>query len=307
MPATTKEKGRTQMNPLAELAKGGQTLLLDGAMGTMLFDVGLAQGESPELWNITHSEQVRDVHRGYIEAGAQLILTNTFGGNRLRLELHKLQDRAPELNRAAAELARAEADAAVRRVLVAGSMGPTGSLLEPMGPMVPEQARSVFAEQAGALAEGGVDLLWIETMSDLEEVQAAVAGAREATDLPTVVTMTFDTHGHTMMGVSPERASEALSELGLAAFGANCGNGPSEIEAAISAMHDHNPDHLLVAKSNAGIPKLEKGEIIYDGTPEVMAEYAAKARDLGANLIGACCGSTPAHLRAMAEALEDPT
>ncbi len=184
-------------------------------------------------------------------------------------------------------------------------MGPTGSLLQPVGPMTEEEARDVFAEQAGALAAGGVDLLWIETMSDLGEVRAAVEGARDSTDLPLAATMTFDTHGHTMMGVNPQKAAAALSEMGLAAIGANCGNGPGEIEDAVRAMRASNPDQLLIAKSNAGIPKLVKGEIVYDATPEVMARYAQRVRELGADLIGACCGSTPAHVEAMAIALDE--
>lgn len=291
------------MNVLEHLLASNEYVLADGAMGTMLMAAGLQQGDPPEGWNVLYPEKVRAVHRGYIEAGAQIILTNSFGGNRLRLKLHGLQDRVAELNRAAAELARAEADAAPHPVAVVGSMGPTGELLEPYGTLSFEEARDAFAEQAAGLVEGGIDVFWIETMSDLNEVRAAVEGARSVADLPVVTTMTFDTRGHTMMGVGPVQALEALRELQPLALGANCGNGPAEIEGVIEAMHAADPNVVLVAKSNAGIPELVNGELIYSGTPEVMARYALRVRELGARIIGACCGSTPEHVRAMAEAL----
>ncbi len=293
-------------NPLQQLLAAETPLLIDGGMGTMLMAAGLEQGNPPEEWNITHPDRVRAIHRGYVEAGARVILTNSFGGTRFRLGLHNLQDRVGELNRAAAALARAEADAAPHPVLVAGSMGPTGELLEPLGTMTFEQARDAFAEQAAALAEGGVDLLWIETMSDLNEVKAAIEGARAACDLPIAATMTFDTNGRTMMGVTPTLALQTLRSYNLAAIGANCGNGPDEIESVIQAMRAADPDILLIAKSNAGLPKWVDGELTYDGTPEVMAGYARRARALGANIIGACCGSTPAHIQAMRTALAAP-
>ena len=279
----------------------------DGAMGTMLMAAGLVSGAPPEEWNITHPDLVRSVHRDYIQAGSRLILTNSFGCNRYRLKLHNLQDRAYELNRAAAQNARLEADAATQLTAVGGSMGPTGELLEPMGALTPEGAREAFAEQAAGLADGGADAIWIETMSDLNEVKAAIEGARSATDLPIVATMTFDTRGFTMMGVSPKKAIESLSSLDLFAIGANCGTGPEELGAAIEQMRLTNQQAILVAKSNAGVPKWQNNQLLYDGTPQVMAEYAQHARDLGARLIGACCGSTPAHIRAMADALDVKT
>ncbi|MFQ5401077.1 MAG: betaine--homocysteine S-methyltransferase [Anaerolineae bacterium] len=294
------------MNKLKQLLESEPVLLLDGAMGTMLMEAGLEQGNPPEEWNVLHPDRVRVVHRVYIDAGSRIILTNTFGGTRFRLKLHNLQDRVHELNRAAAALARAEADAAAHPVVVGGSMGPTGELLEPMGSMTFTEAVDAFAEQAAALAEGGVDVLWIETMSDLNEVRAAVEGARFATSLPIAATMTFETRGHTMMGVSPIQALETLASLDLAAIGANCGNGPAEIEAVVHAMKQMNLDIPLIAKSNAGIPQWVGEELVYDGTPDVMAAYARRARALGATLVGACCGSTPAHIRAMAAALNGP-
>ncbi len=292
------------MNPLQALLDEHPYVLADGAMGTMLMNAGLEHGESPERWNVEHPERIRAVHEAYIGAGSQIILTNTFGGSAFRLKLHNLDDRVAELNRAGAEIARSAADAAGRRVVVAGSMGPSGELIQPLGTLTIEEARDGFAEQAAALEAGGVDVLWIETMSDLQEVRAAVEGARQASSLPIVATMTFDTHGFTMMGVSPTAALDALQEMGLAAFGGNCGNGPAEIEGVIKAMHERNPEAVLVAKSNAGIPEMIGGEICYSGTPAVMAEHAVRIVELGARIVGGCCGSTPEHIRAMREALE---
>lgn len=292
------------MNPLKKLLDTGQPILLDGAMGTMLMDAGLVQGDPPEEWNVTHPDRIRAIHRGYIQAGSRVILTNSFGGTRFRLEMHNLQDRVVELNKAAALNARAEVEAAPAMVIVAGSMGPSGQLFEPMGTLTFEEAKAAFAEQARGLAEGGVDVFWVETMSDLDEVRAAVEGARSVSDLPIITTMSFDTHGHTMMGVSPVKALETLSVLDVFAIGANCGTGSDELEVAIKTMREANPDVILVAKANAGIPQVVRGgEIVYNGTPEVMAQYARNVRDMGVSLIGGCCGSTPAHIRAMAEAL----
>ncbi len=289
---------------LHELLQSERTIITDGAMGTMLFALGLQNGESPELWNIEQADKVRSVHRDYIEAGAQIILTNTFGCNRLRLGLHDLGSRAHELNVAAARLARAEADAAKQPVVVAGSMGPTGSILVPYGTLEFDEAVAVFAEQAQALIEGGVDVLWIETMSDLEEVRAAIEGCRRVIPaFPIVTTMTFDTHGRTMMGITPEQALARLSGMNVVALGGNCGNGPAEIKAVIEKMRAADSDVVLIAKSNAGLPHMTGTGPVYDATPEVMAAYARKVYDLGARIIGACCGSTPAHIRAIAEAL----
>ncbi|MFQ5944491.1 MAG: betaine--homocysteine S-methyltransferase [Anaerolineales bacterium] len=291
---------------LPDLLANGRPLLADGAMGTMLFSMGLEQGDSPELWNLEHPDRVRLVHRAYIEAGSQIIMTNSFGANRERLGLHGLSGRARELNFAAAQLARAEADAAAHPVLVAGSMGPTGSILEPLGELSFVDAVSAFQEQGSALVEGGIDVFWIETMFDLEEARAAVEACRTASaELPIFATMTFDTAGHTMMGVSPEDAVSALQKLGVQALGGNCGNGPGEIEGVLQSMQAQEPTAAIASKSNAGIPHLADGKAVYDATPEHMAEHAILARQLGAQIIGACCGSTPDHIRAMAAALEE--
>ncbi len=289
---------------LPDLLQENGPVLADGAMGTMLFSLGLQHGDAPESWNLAESEKIKQVHRGYIEAGSQIILTNTFGGNSLRLALHNLSDQVVPLNKAAAINAAEVAEDVDGPVVVAGSMGPTGGLLEPLGELTMDEMISTFSEQASALVEGGVDVIWIETMSDLGEVRAAVEGARAASSqIPIVATMTFDTAGHTMMGVSPEKAVEALEQLELAAFGANCGNGVEEIEEVIRKMHTVNPDAILVAKANAGIPHLENGVAVYGASPEMMAAYAERAISAGAKIVGGCCGSTTHHIRAMAKTL----
>ncbi len=291
------------MNNLATLLQSGKPILLDGAMGTMLFAAGLESGNSPEEWNVLHPDRVRKIHRAYIEAGSQVILTNTFGGSVVRLGSHGLQDRVFELNKAAAINARQEADQADHTVVVAGSIGPSGQLLEPLGTLSLEDARQSFADQAAGLAAGGVDLFWIETMSDLEEVKAAIAGVRSVSDLPIAATMSFDSHGRTMMGISPEQASKVLHLEEVQLIGANCGNGSDELIKAIQAIQTTNPELPLIAKANAGIPEMVGTEVVYNGSPEVMADYAVAVWNEGARLIGGCCGSTPEHIKAMAEAL----
>jgi 5-methyltetrahydrofolate--homocysteine methyltransferase len=293
------------MSTLQEWISSGKPIVLDGAMGTMLMAAGLESGDPPEEWNVLYPDRVRSIHRAYIQAGSQIFLTNSFGGSSFRLAMHQLQDRVAELNAAAARIARSEADAADRPVLVGGSIGPTGQLFEPMGTLTYKDAVCAFKEQAAGLADGGVDLFWIETMSDLDEVKAAVAGIREVSQLPVAATMSFDTHGHTMMGVSPTRAVQELSQLDLVALGANCGTGSDELIDAITAMRAENPDAVLIAKANAGIPQVVGGEVVYNGSPQVMAAYAKQVYETGAQLIGGCCGNTPAHVQAMANALAE--
>ena len=287
-----------------DLLAEGPVTLADGAMGTMLFANGLQFGDPPEVWNLTHPDVVRSIHRGYIDAGARIILTNTFGGNRLRLALHGFDDRVRELNIAAATLLGAEVESAGSDALVAGDIGPSGEIVAPLGTLDYAEAVDVFAEQAGALVAGGVDLIWIETMSDLQEIRAAIEGVRRvAPAIPLITTMTFDTRGHTMMGVSPEQAVEALAAWGADAIGGNCGNGPDEMIAVVERMHAAAPDALLVAKSNAGMPELVDMRAVYKADPATMAAQALTMRDAGARIVGGCCGSTPAHLAAIAEAL----
>jgi len=281
-------------------------LLADGATGSNLFDVGLMSGDAPELWNFEYPERIANLHRSFVEAGADIILTNSFGGTRYRLKLHKAEDQVAEVNLAAARIARAVADASGRDVAVAGSMGPTGEIMEPIGPLTFEQAKAAFAEQAKSLAEGGADVLWIETMSSTEEVRAAVAGAATA-GLPIVCTLSFDTNGRTMMGISPSdfAALEKTLVPRLAACGTNCGVGASEVVACIHNLAEAaGPDVVLVAKGNCGIPQYVDGSIVYNGTPEIMAVYARMALDAGARIIGGCCGTSAKHLRAMRDALD---
>ncbi len=295
------------MNCLEALlaAKGeGSVLVIDGAMGTELFARGLISGASPELWNVEHPDRVAAVHQAYVDAGSDIVLTNSFGGTTFRLKLHDLQDRSHELNKAAAAVAREVVDGADRKVLVAGSIGPTGELLEPMGELTRDGAVAAFTEQARGLADGGADLLWIETMSDLDEVELAIAGAKAACDLPIVTTLSFDTAGRTMMGVTGADAANRLIPLGIAAIGANCGNNLPHTEAALAEMRAVDPDVLIVSKGNAGMPVWAGDELSYSGTPEVMAAHAAHVRDhVGAAIIGSCCGSAPEHIAQMAQVL----
>ena len=292
---------RTRWNDL--VASGGP-ILADGAMGTMLFAAGLQFGDPPEMWNLTQPDVVRRVHRGYIDAGSKVVLTNTFGGNRLRLSLHGNEQRVSEFNQMAAIILRAELDAAGSDALMAGDIGPSGSIMAPLGTLEHDEAVDVFAEQAAALVAGGVDVIWIETMSDLAEIKAAIEGVkRVAPDLPLIATMTFDTRGRTMMGVTPEAAVEAIRGWGADATGGNCGNGPDELIPVIAKMRAADPDVLLVAKSNAGMPELVDMRAVYRAQPSEMADYATAIREAGATIIGACCGSTPAHLAAMSFAL----
>ncbi len=283
-------------------------IMADGAMGTQLFAAGLQFGDPPETWNVLHPDIVRGIQRRYIEAGAQIVLTNTFGGTRFRLAMHNLQGKVADLNRTAVILLRAEVQASGRSVLVAGDIGPSGEILAPLGTLDYAEAVDGFAEQAAALIAGGVDVIWIETMSALEEVQAAMEGTRRVSaDIPIITTLSFDTHGRTMMGVTPEQALRTLTEWGAAAVGANCGNGTDELLAAIQRMQAANPQVPLVAKSNAGMPELVQGKAVYRATPEAMGHYARDVYKAGARVIGACCGSSPEHIRAMAAALHDPT
>jgi 5-methyltetrahydrofolate--homocysteine methyltransferase len=291
---------------IAELLGDQRPIVGDGAIGTMLQAAGLMPGASPELWNVEKAEAMRVVHMAYADAGARLLTTNTFGGTRPRLALHHLEDRVHELNEAGARLAREVADRS--GLLVLGSMGPTGELMEPLGTMTHDEARELFAEQAAALVAGGADILLVETLSDLGEARAAVDGCRQAApEVPVAVTMTFDVKRHTMMGVSPQQALDEISAMDVELVGANCGSGPAEIEDVMTIMSAHRPDGvLLLAQSNAGLPELVDGEFRYGGTPEVMAGYAVKMRDLGVDVIGSCCGSTPAHTAAMRARLSVP-
>jgi len=289
------------MADLQQLLAQPGIIIMDGATGTQLQKLGLPVGMSPELWNLQNPAAVQQHHQAYVEAGSAAILTNTFGGTRLRLEQEHAGDQTHPINVAAAQLARA---AAGNSVLVLGSMGPTGAMLEPFGPLTYAQAVAYFAEQAAALAAGGVDGLHIETFSDLQEAKAAIEGARQATRLPVTVTMSFDSHGRTLMGVKPEDAVKFLLNLDVLAVGVNCGRTLSENLVAITAMRATAPTATLIAKPNAGLPQVEAGgELIYQVTPADMAEYALKFKEQNVKMFGGCCGSTPAHIAAIKQAL----
>jgi len=284
---------------LAKL-QSGEVLLADGAAGTLLQSMDLPPGTAPEAWVLERPEKIQALYQGYVEAGSDLILSCTFGGTRYRLEGHGYQGRVVEVNRRAAELAR---DAAGDAVFVAGDMGPTGQLLAPLGKATPEEMTAAFAEQARGLDQGGADFLLIETMSDLGEAMAAIEGARGVSDLPIICTFSFDSHGRTMMGLKPEVVARKIGPL-VQGVGANCGRDPAEFEGFVQAMRQAAPDAILWAKPNAGLPHMEGGNVIYDATPEIMGQIAVKLRDAGAQIIGGCCGTMPAHVKAMAEALK---
>ncbi len=293
-----------QMVSLAALLDQKSTLLVDGAMGTELFARGLTAGDPPEMWNVDRADDVVDVHKGYIKAGSDIILTNSFGGTAFRLKLHKLEGRVEALNEAAARNGRTAADASDRSIVVAGSMGPSGELLVPLGAMTPESAAEAYAAQARGLAAGGANVLWIETMSSLEEIEAAVAGARSACDLPVAATLSFDTAGHTMMGVSGQAAAKRLAPLDLAALGANCGNNIADTEAAVLELKAAAPQTPIVVKANAGIPEFKGDKLHYTGTPEIMGAHLQRMRNAGIEIIGGCCGTTPQHVAYMRGVLD---
>jgi 5-methyltetrahydrofolate--homocysteine methyltransferase len=286
------------------LLANDRILIADGATGTRMQRMDLPPGMAPELWNADRPDTVRELYRAYVQAGSNVILTNTFGGTRVRLDMEGAGDRVYELNKRAAQLSR---DVSGDDVIVLGSMGPTGQLLGPMGPLSYEDCKANFVEQAGALAAGGVDALLVETMSDLNEARAAVEGAKAVTNLPILVTMSFDTHGRTMMGVTPELAARELWSMGLAAIGANCGRTLSETLTAIRAMRQAVPEATLMAKPNAGMPHLENMQAVYDVTPGIMSDYALQFAQAGVKIFGGCCGSTADHIKAVADALAGVT
>ena len=288
-----------------ETVKTSEWLLADGATGTNLFDMGLMSGDAPELWNEKFPEKIVKLHRDAIDAGSDLFLTNSFGGNALRLKLHDLGNRAFEISKISAEIARNVADGYNKSIFVAGSVGPTGEIMHPIGELSHEIAVEVFHEQAQGLKEGGVDLIWVETISAPEEFKAA-AEAFSYIDLPWVGTMSFDTAGRTLMGTSPTEMVDLISSITKKpiAFGANCGTGASDLLRTIQEFEKSSSDNILVAKGNAGIPKYVNGNIEYDGSPELMAKYAIMARNSGAKIIGGCCGTKSEHLLAMRASLE---
>lgn len=284
------------MNILDELIAERQTLMVDGAMGTELFARGLTAGDPPEMWNLDQPDEIIEIHTNYINAGSDIIVTNSFGGTAFRLKLHKLENQVFEINKAAAMVAREAADKSERHVIVAGSIGPTGELLQPMGEMTPETAADAFAAQAEGLAAGGADILWIETMSSLEEIEAAIVGARRVTGLPIAATLSYDTAGRTMMGVTGTQAAERLTELGVAAVGANCGNNVADTEAAVREIKAGAGDTPVIVKANAGIPEFKGDSLVYSGSAQVMGAHVKRMMADGIEIIGGCCGTSTEHL-----------
>ena len=289
-----------------EIQKKGY-LLADGATGTNLFDMGLESGYSPEFWNLEFPERVKANHENFLRAGSDIILTNSFGANKYRLALHDAENKVEELNFEAARLAEESSNKFEKSVFIAGSIGPTGEILEPLGTLTKKDAQSAFKKQALALKDGGADLLWIETMSSEEEMEAALLAAQESS-LPIICSYSFDTHGKSMMGLEPSQLAELARKYcpDVIGFGANCGIGASELIGSLICFKTSkkNEDLLLVAKGNCGVPEFKGDAIVYNGTPEMMAKYARHARDMGASIIGGCCGTTHVHIKAMSEALQ---
>jgi 5-methyltetrahydrofolate--homocysteine methyltransferase len=292
-------------NPIDALIAEKGVLLCDGATGTNLFAMGLAAGEAPELWNESDPDKITALHQGFVDAGADIILTNSFGGTRHRLKLHNGQDRVHELNKAAASIARAVAEKAGRRVIVAGSVGPTGELLEPLGAMTYPEAVDSFAEQMEGLKAGGAEVMWIETMSAPDEIRAAAEAAIRV-GMPYTFTASFDTAGRSMMGLHPKDIHGVAAGLADApvAVGANCGVGASDILSSLLDMSAAAPGATIIVKGNCGIPEFRGSVIHYSGTPELMGDYARLAVDAGAKIVGGCCGTSFVHLKAMRDAID---
>ena len=281
-------------------------ILADGATGTNLFNMGLQSGDAPEFWNLEFPEKIKKLYRDSIVAGCDLFLTNSFGGNSSRLALHNAANRAAELSCLSAELGIEVKKEFERDIIMAGSVGPTGELMDPLGPLTFEKAVLIFTQQITGLKEGGVDLVWIETMSAKDEFLAA-AEAAKVVDIPWIGTMSFDTSGRTMMGITSANfvnIVESLTDQPIA-FGANCGVGASDLLRTVLGFHKAGATLPIVAKGNAGIPKFVSGKICYDGTPDLMAKYAKMAFNCGAKIIGGCCGTTPDHIKAMRLSLEN--
>ncbi|MBN1581282.1 MAG: homocysteine S-methyltransferase family protein [Anaerolineae bacterium] len=289
------------MQDLATYFAQGNILVADGATGTMMQSMGLPAGTPPELWNVEKPDSVRSLYRAYLDVGSRVILTNSFGGSRIKLQRSGgLGARAYELNHAAAILAKKEAG---DKAYVAGDLGPTGELMEPYGTLAYEDAVDAYAQQAEALVEGGVDLLWAETMSDLSEARAAVEGAKRVTDLPIFCSFSFTKSGRTMMGVTPTQVADTLGPMGLLAMGTNCGEGLDIMAPILAEFKRALPDALLIAKPNAGLPRLENGKTVFDLGADEFAAHMPHLIELGARVIGGCCGSSPQHIAAIVTAL----
>jgi methionine synthase / methylenetetrahydrofolate reductase(NADPH) len=294
---------REKMNLLEILSQ--KTLLADGAMGTMLHARGVSFAKCFDELNLVNPAAVADIHREYIEAGAQLIITNTFGANRFKLGKHGLQDRLAEINRAGVELARRAIAASYKNdVLVAGDVGPLGVRIAPYGRVKPEEAHAAFAEQINALADAGVDLIVIETMSDLYEIQEAIQAAKQTCDLPVIASVTFTRDDRTLLGDDPMTVARKIQETGADVIGVNCSGGPSQLLRILKQMKQAAPDGRFWVKPNAGWPEQVGGRIMYPADADYFGNYALSFREAGANIVGGCCGTTPQHISAMKKAFE---
>ena len=288
-----------EMNIQSDLLKG-LLLIADGAAGTLLIAAGLQAGTPPELWNVEFPEQIAQLHNAYLDAGSKIILTNSFGGSRTKLEKSGMGDRVKELNLSAVTIAR---QSAAGKAYVAGDIGPTGELMKPMGNLTFERAVEVFYEQAEILEEGGADLIWIETMSDLEEAKAAITAALQASHLPVFCSLSFEKKARTIMGISAQKAAEELWPLGITAIGANCGEGLEMIPEVIRQMKAVIPGAPLIVKPNAGLPRLSEGKTVYNVAPTFFATKMAEFVAQGAQIVGACCGSDPRYISALNKTL----
>jgi 5-methyltetrahydrofolate--homocysteine methyltransferase len=291
------------MNKFIERLNSGEVMVADGATGTNLQKSGLPSGAHTEDWVYDQPEKILDLEKAFVAAGSDIILTCTFGGTRLRMKNAKHGSEVVELNKRAAELAR-QAASSRPAVMVGGSMGPIGQLLKPFGPIAYDEAKDAFAEQAGALAEGGVDLLVIETHFAMEEADAAFEGARSATDIPIVVSFSYDRGIRTMMGVKPAEVIRKYKAKGAVLVGANCGTTLENMETIIKEYAATETGFPLWAKPNAGMPRLAGNQTFYDVSPDLMAEFAVKYIENGARIVGGCCGSTPEHIAAIARAVK---
>jgi 5-methyltetrahydrofolate--homocysteine methyltransferase len=283
-----------------ERLASGPVLVADGATGTNYQEMGLGLGVAPEEWLFDAPNLVLDLHREFVAAGADIILTDSFGATSIRLADSPLEGRAREVNFRAAEIAR---EAAGDRVLVAGSLGPTGQLAEPLGPLGPDECAAAYADQAAALSEGGVDLLVLETFFALEEALPAIRGVQSASDLPLVVSFSFDRGTRTMMGVSPTEFIEAVAAFGVAAVGANCGRSLADADEVVGELIAVAGDLPVWVKPNAGVPRMVGDHPEYEATPEIIAAHVKRYVEQGARVVGGCCGSTPAHVAAIAAAV----
>lgn len=293
------------MNKFLERLNGGEILVADGATGSNLQKMGLKPGKPPEDLIIDDPDTILKLASSFAEAGSDIILTCTFGGTRMRMKDSKYQDRTPEVNMRAAEIAR-KAASLRNGGLVAGSMGPVGALIKPYGPLEAEDVKAAFSEQAKALADGGVDLLLIETMFSFEETTAALEGAKSVTDLPIVVSFSYDRGTRTMMGVKPKDVIKRYSEMGAMMIGANCGTTLENMEAVVKEYAATLPNFPLWVKPNAGVPHMdiETEQGVYDMGPEDMANYSKKYVELGAKVVGGCCGNSPEHIAAIVKAVK---